>query len=110
MHQQTTEDYISLLYSFEDELRASPHVRSFQIDRRDIYNRAKILFVLVKFTNPLPDEALIQKYITCARNLCMMAVHVQKFDESMYTFYDGDEKLVADHRVSKLDVTGATCK
>ncbi len=98
---KTTEDYISLLYALEDQLITSPYVRSVFIDRQDKYTGKKCLVVVVKFADPLPPHTTLQKFSNSAKELCDMAIYVQRFDESIYRFYDETDKIINTYHVDK---------
>ena len=97
MNGKTTEDYVSLLYSLENELRSCPHVRESFIDRRDSYTGEKCLYILVKLTKHLPNDTTLQNLVGSAKELCDMAVHVQKFHKSLSNFYDVDGKIISQY-------------
>lgn len=94
MNGKTTDDYIAHLYSVEDELNACPHVREFRINREDSRHGQKTLCIIVRFASQ-PPSSILEKLERSAKELCMMAVHVQRFHIATYTFHDAKGALIA---------------
>lgn len=90
MDDKSTDDYIETLYELEDRLAQTPCIRDFYIRRQDCLNGLKVLAVHVRLCAPGTDTDLH----LLSKDLCDMAVRIQKFDSATSTFLDGDENLV----------------